>query len=169
MRHFRDRSAVCLIEILVALAVLALALAPVLGLFTSSQRTGHSAHRLLAAALHARALAETAAHLRPDELPLLDPGSELELPLDAHDDPPGGSGKDTDPTAGENGQTVPPVFNTLPRPAFVLARRLLLRRLVDGTLMTRAEADWESVPGDPASRQRIEMLAVGDPAPRAQR
>jgi hypothetical protein len=144
---FRERRAFCFVEILVALAVMGLAFIPVLGLFTSSQRTGQSARRLLEASLHARGLAETAVQLRSRELPAVPASAELVVHLDA---------------VGGGGPLLPAALATLPRPAFLTARRLTLRRLADSTLLARAEVEWDSVPGEPGSQQQLQMQAVGD-------
>lgn len=145
MRACRERAGLCLLEVLMALAVLALAFLPVARLLTASSITGQSAHRLLAAALHARALAETISQLDPHELPAVS--------------------RDGQRVLGEpelSGPAALPAVSATPRPAFLTRRSIVLRRLADGTLVARAQVEWNVVPGDPGTRQVLAMQATGD-------
>ena len=87
-----SRSALSILEVLICLVILAFALVPILNLFTSSHRIGHSARRFVDASMYGQTILEGVSMLEPADLPTIAPGSELIL-LDGATGQPQGRGR----------------------------------------------------------------------------
>ena len=131
-----------LVEVLICLVIFALALVPIINLFSESHRVGHSAHRMMEASLSAQTLLEAVGQLDVSELPAVPASSEVVLLEDG--------GPPTGATAGRWPQVAAYFARPLP---FEMRRRVLAQRLPGGPLQVRVEVEWLATPGEPRTRQ----------------
>src|SRR5687768_7386200 len=132
MRSSRPEArAVSLVEVLLAYAILAVLLAPLIGMYTQSHRTGHSAIRRVEVTLHAQMLLEGLAALAPSDLPPREGGAESVLLSDEAAPAPGG---------GPGFLKVRKWFNK-PLP-FQMKRNAVAEVLPGGELLLRVDVTW---------------------------
>jgi prepilin-type N-terminal cleavage/methylation domain-containing protein len=139
----RARRALTLVEVLICLVIFALALTPVISLFSSSHRAGHMARRQMEATMHAQTLLEAVAQLEPWELPAVPRGSAVTL-LETGGAPAGGGGR------------WPQVVAYFARPTRLpMQRRVTAMRMQGGAPLVSVEVGWLAVEGEPVTRQNL--------------
>lgn len=151
----RSRSAVSLVEVLITLFILALALVPIISMFSSTHRIGHSARRMVDVTLHVQTLLEALAELEPADFPIVTPGQETILLADAG----GGVGAGASPRY----QEVVEFFTTRPVPVEGMKRTVIARRLPSGELAVRVEVEWDAVVGETKTQQKLVLPMLSTP------
>jgi hypothetical protein len=149
------RRGVSLVEVLLTLFILALALIPIISMFSSTHRIGHSARRLVDVTLHVQTLLEALAELEPADFPVITPGQETILLADA--------GGGASAGASARYQEVVEFFTTRPVPVEGMKRTVIARRLASGELSVRVEAEWDAVVGESRTQQRLVLPMLSTP------
>ena len=155
MRHSRaDRAdrGLSLVEVLVTLVILSVSLVPIITLFTSSQRMGTSARKLVDVTLHAQTIVEALAQLDPADFPVVAAGQESTLLADGGPPLPGGSARFDEVAA----------FFAKP-PPIAMERRVTARRLASGEMLVRIDVAWQAVVGERATRHTISIPMLAAP------
>lgn len=147
-----SRSALSLVELLLCLGILAVALVPILNLFTSSHRIGHSARRQVDASMYGQTMLEGLAMLEPADLPAIAPGSELIL-LDGATAAPGG---------GPKFREIANYFNAA-QPFPMQERTVTALRADTGELLLKLELKWLGVVGDERTAQTAQLQMLTPP------
>lgn len=156
MSAFRlDRKAVSLVEVLLTLFILALAMIPIISMFSSTHRIGHSARRLVDVTLHVQTLLEALAELEPADFPAVTRNQEIILLADAG----GGASSGTSPRY----QEVVEFFTTRPVPVEGMKRTVIAKRLDTGELSVRVEVEWDAVVGESRTRQSLVLPMLSTP------
>lgn len=147
-----SRSALSILEVLICLVILAFALVPILNLFTSSHRIGHSARRFVDASMYAQTILEGVSMLEPADLPTISPGSELIL-LDGATAAPGG---------GPRFREIATYFNAS-QPFPMQERTVTALRADTGELLLKIELKWLGVAGDERTSQTANLQMLTPP------
>ena len=149
------RDGFSLVEVLLTLFILAVALIPIITMFTNTHRIGHSARRLVDVTLHMQTLLEALAELEPADFPTVNPGQETILMTDLG----GGAGAGASPRY----QEVVQFFTTRKVPVDGMKRTVIAKRLATGELEVRVEVDWDSVVGEEKTRQHLSLPMLSTP------
>lgn len=149
----KRRLAFSLVEALLGLIIVAAVLGPMLMLFGTTHRMGHSARRLVEVAGHGQALIEAIAELGPEELPALPAGAEAILLVDGASGAAGG---------GPQWAEIERYFGTRP-PVDRLRRTIFGHRLPTGEVVVRIEIEWEAVAMDARTVQTLTLAMVASP------
>lgn len=151
----RDRRGVSLVEVLLTLFILALAMIPIISMFSSTHRIGHSARRLVDVTLHVQTLLEALAELEPADFPTVTRNQELILLADA------GGGANAGSSARY--QEVVEFFTTRPVPVEGMKRTVIAKRLDTGELAVRVEVEWDAVVGESKTKQQLVLPMLATP------
>jgi len=149
------RDAFSLVEVLLTLMILALALIPIISMFSSTHRIGHSARRMVDVTLYMQTLLEALAELEPADFPTVPPDQETILMTDGG----GGAGPGASPRYDE----VVQFFRTRPVPVDGMKRTVYAKRLRTGELRVRVEVDWDAVVGEEKTRQHLDLPMLSTP------
>lgn len=149
------REGLSLVEVLITLFILAVALVPIISMFSSTHRIGHSARRLVDVTMHVQTLLEALAELEPQDFPVVTPGQETILLADAG----GGAGAAASPRY----QEVVEFFTTRPVPVEGMKRTVIARRLPTGELAVRVEVEWDRVVGEARTQHRLVLPMLSTP------
>jgi hypothetical protein len=141
-----------MVEVVLCLGILSVALVPIVGLFSSSHRIGHSAQRLVDVTLHAQMLLEALAELDAEEIPSIPAGSEQTLMADGGPSPR---------RAGARFNELVQFFAK--KPPVEMTRTIVARRLASGELLLRVDVEWLAVARDPATRQAVSLRMLSIP------
>lgn len=148
-----SREAFSLIEVLLGITILAIAIGPIVAMFTASHRTSHSARRLLDATLHAQTVLEGLASLEPADLPPIPPGADVILVKD-----PGaflgGGGPRFDEVARYFARSAP-----FPE----IHRTVSAHRAGTGELVLKMEVRFRAVLSDEKTEQLLTLHSVTAP------
>lgn len=153
MSAFRRERGLSILEVLITLTILALILVPIIQIFSSSHRMGHSARRLVDVVVHVQSLVEAISELDPADFPPLTAGQETVLMND--DGRAGGGGT-------PRYQEIVDYFNR-PRPIADMKRSLIAKRLTTGEVEVRIAVDWQGVLGEEKTRQKLVLPMLATP------
>jgi prepilin-type N-terminal cleavage/methylation domain-containing protein len=154
-RRDRLRHGVSLVEVLLTLFILAVALVPIITLFTNTHRIGHSARRQVDVTLHVQMLLEALAELEPADFPTVSQDQETILLADQGGGVTGG--------ASARYQEVVDMFRQQKVPVDGMKRTVIAKRLRSGELQIRVEVDWDAVVGEERTRQHLTIPMLSTP------
>jgi prepilin-type N-terminal cleavage/methylation domain-containing protein len=148
-----SREGFSLTEVMIGLVILAIAIVPIISMFTASHRTSHSARRLLDATLHAQTVLEGLASLEPADLPAIPLGADVVLVKD-----PGGF-------LGGGGPRFDEVARYFARsaPFAGIRRTVSAHRAQTGELILKMEVRFRGVVSDPRTEQTLTLHSVTAP------
>ena len=152
LRAGRRSGGFSFLELLLTLGILAAALVPILTMYSSSHRIGHSARRLSEVTLHAQSILEALAELETAEFPAVPPGVETTLLSDAG---PAASG------GGKRYAEVEQYFSK--KPPLEMERSVTANRLPTGEMVLKITVKWYAVSHDASTEQTIALPMLSTP------